>query len=625
MKQRWLICIVFMLSLLMPQTVSAQTRLPSGRPVSELSQMIENYIAENQDTTAAVSVAVFQGEETLYEGHHGQLNLETSLSAGEESVYEWGSVSKLLVWVSVMQLWEQGLIDLETDVQQYLPEGFLTKLAYDEPITMTHLMNHNAGFEDTVFQMSARDESELLSLGEALQVSEPHQVYRPGEITAYSNWSTALAGYVVEQISGQDFVEYVHEHIFEPLDMEETALAPDYSDNYWVKGQLLQNQGYSSTLAPIDDGLFYINLYPSGSAAGTLADFITFAKALLPAEDGGSLLFEEDSTLNEMLSPSLTYPGTDIDYINHGLWSHEFNVQTLGHGGNTMMYSSYLLIDPVSQLGMVIMTNQGNEVIYSFGLPELVFGESGMMITEGEEYSGDASRMAGLYYSTRTIHKGLGKMYLLSSLQPFIANEAGNLEISLFGLASIFAEEIAPNTLMITQQFGDLELNNIARYSEINGLKKMTSPYVETLEADFRIWLVVIVTFLFILAMIWSLLVLVVNLIRWLVQKIRRKPTGFDSFKGTQLRLSVTNLLLIANIIIVAQKMYSFEEPRSSLWINILISIIIAVLPLLYSIKLFKQWPQLQASKWQKASYVITLCMGLIVSLTVLVLEMYRY
>ncbi len=167
-----------------------------------------------------------------------------------------------------MQLWEEGLIDLEADVKEYLPEGFFTKLKYDEPITMLNLMNHNAGFEDAIFQMCAEDESKIISLEEALKIMEPYQINKPGEICSYSNWSVALAGYIVERITGQPFYEYVQEHIFNPLEMKNTGLDPKYSNNFWVKSRLLENQGYTHELVPKKNGLFYLNIYPAGSAAG---------------------------------------------------------------------------------------------------------------------------------------------------------------------------------------------------------------------------------------------------------------------------------------------------------------------------------------------------------------------
>ncbi len=118
---------------------------PSGIEFVNIGTEIDSYAAENEDSFASFAAAVFSGDEVLYSSHFGFIDRENQIAADENSVYEWGSISKMFVWVSVMQLHEQGKLDLEADIQTYLPEGFLTKLKYDEPITMINLMNHNAG------------------------------------------------------------------------------------------------------------------------------------------------------------------------------------------------------------------------------------------------------------------------------------------------------------------------------------------------------------------------------------------------------------------------------------------------------------------------------------------------
>lgn len=388
-----------------------ESALPSGVPDSQIGEIIDTYIEEHKDTTAGVSIAVFRGQETLYKTGYGYANIENQLAVNDETVYEWGSVSKLLVWVSTMQLWEQGKIDLDEDIKEYLPEGFLTKLKYDEPITMKNLMNHNAGWEEVIFQMCAVDADSILPLEEALKTIEPRQVNEPGKVCAYSNWGVALAGYIVERISGQPFYQYVQDNIFKPLKMEHTSLSPLNIDNPWVKSKFLESEGYTSDLSPIGDGLFYLNIYPAGSTMGTLDDFLTFAKALIPDSVGSGQLFKKSETLTEMFSPTLSFPGTDIDYNNHGFWSH---AQALGHGGNTNMYSAYLLIDPISGVGLVLMANQAGETTYTYGLPPKVFGQLGQMASKDSREN--VAGPAGFYYSGRTIKEGLGKMYTFTIL-----------------------------------------------------------------------------------------------------------------------------------------------------------------------------------------------------------------
>ena len=622
MRYRKLIAFIIMLSLLIipSEALASEEILPSGTKDSEIGKVIEDYIEANKDTTAAVSIAVFRGEETIYKTAYGYANIEDGLKADDETVYEWGSISKLLTWVSVMQLWEEGLIDLEADVKEYLPEGFFTKLKYDEPITMLNLMNHNAGFEDAIFQMCAEDESKIISLEEALKIMEPYQINKPGEICSYSNWSVALAGYIVERITGQPFYEYVQEHIFNPLEMKNTGLDPKYSNNFWVKSRLLENQGYTHELVPKKNGLFYLNIYPAGSAAGTLGDIVKFAKALLPNSDGSKVLFQSQDTLREMLSPSLKYPDTEVDYINHGLWSHEYNVQALGHGGNTNMYSTYLLFDPVSSVGTVIMTNQGNECTYNYGIPPMIFGDIGAMAYE--EGRSSISEIEGVYFSARGIRKGIGKMYTILSIEPYLDDGEGDLSASLFGLAKINARQIAPDTFIITHELDSMKFDRMARYSN-NGIKKLSSSYGETLEADGDLWAIVIALILFIIAILWSIVLLLVSFIRFIIRKAKRSGKTHDSFKKYEIILCTGVLLLVVDIMLVANKMMSLV-PRSSLIINVIAAIILALAPIGYTIQLYRGWPQLTSGKSQKTSYIITMCMGFAITLIVIVLEMYR-
>lgn len=613
-RQRIIILsLLIMVSVFGIEPVSAQEVLPSGIADREIEESIQKYIEENKETTAGVSVGVFRGDDTIARIDYGYANSEKYLEVNQETIFEWGSVGKLLVWTSVMQLWEQGLIDLEANIQNYLPEGYLS---YEYPITMVNLMNHNAGFEDIVFEMAAIDEESLLTLKEALVVTQPKQVYQPGKVTSYSNYSTALAGYIVELISHQPFYQYVDEHIFEPLEMHNTSVHPNYEDHPHVREGLLRGQGYTSDLKPMNDGFFYLNLYPAGSVAGTLDDMMIFAKAITPNTSGNQKIFKNESTLNEMLSPTMVYPGTDIDYNNHGLWSHEYDVQALGHGGNSIMYSSYLLFDPISQVGLVIMTNQESELIYNYGLPPLVYGPVGSMTQSNERNENNA---AGLYYNARTIRGGIASMYTVLNIQPYTTVNDYNLKSSLFGTLDI---QVAPDTYLSTQKIGDFELTSLSRYSVVDGIKTLTSPYGQSIEADAGIWILSITLVLLVIAILWSVVVIGVSLIRFIHSKITK--SSLSSFNKVQVAMCLCLWLLVANILWVAQKMLSMEATHISLIINVVMSVVLAIIPIVYAIYLIKSWPKLVDGKLAKFSYLMTLMMGFVITLTVIVLEMYK-
>ena len=123
----------------------------------------------------------------------------------ETTVFEWGSISKTFVWVSVMQLVEDRKIDLETDIRTYLPDGFLKNLRFAEPVTLIHLMNHTAGFEEELLDLRYYSASEEIPFKEVLSAHQPKQVYPPGTVSAYSNYGAALAALIVEEASGQSY------------------------------------------------------------------------------------------------------------------------------------------------------------------------------------------------------------------------------------------------------------------------------------------------------------------------------------------------------------------------------------------------------------------------------------
>lgn len=169
----------------------AQKYLPSGIKYEDLPQEIESYLGNNKDTTYGLNVIVYDRNQIIYENYFGYLDKEAGLKADFDSVYEWGSISKLLVWVSIMQLYEADKIDLNRDIREYLPDNFLNNLSYDKPITILDLMNHKAGFQDTYF-IQTTDPSEIKSLDDTLSTNQPRQIYEPGQHTGYSNWGAAL-------------------------------------------------------------------------------------------------------------------------------------------------------------------------------------------------------------------------------------------------------------------------------------------------------------------------------------------------------------------------------------------------------------------------------------------------
>ena len=405
------------------QVRADQQKLPSGTPYDQIGQKIENFYKEHEKTSAGLAAAVFDKDgNTLYQNNFGYMDKEEKLAVDDSSVFEWGSTTKITVWVSVMQLWEERKIDLKTDIKEYLPQNFLKHLKYDKPITMLDLMNHQESFDETPLYMGSDK-----SLEELLKENQPPQSYKPGELTAYSNYGTALAGYIVERISGQSFADYVHEHIFQPLGMKHTALKPDLSDNSYVQKQWEKEKTYDTEGNLLKgDHPFILGEYPAGRATGTFSDLKRFAQALLQKKT----LFKRAETWETFYSPTNTFPHTDIPINSHGLWSIEYeNTRTLGHGGNSPGFTTSLLLDFKTGVGSVIMVNQGLETNFTSKIPELIYGQK--KSTSQEQVK---NFQPGFYRMARTFNQGpLSLMKMMPNYTTYIKNPNDNPNIQSRG------------------------------------------------------------------------------------------------------------------------------------------------------------------------------------------------
>src|ERR671910_221092 len=224
---------------------------------------------------AAVSI-VKDGKLFLAKGY-GHADLENGIPVDpERTIFHVGSVGKLFTWTAVMQLAEEGKLDLDADINTYL--DFEIPETYPEPITLADLMTHTAGFEEQFAAQLADDQRDVLPLREFLVRYMPERVYPPGEYSAYSNYGTALAGYVVERVSGEPYERYVTNNILKPLGMEHSAatqplpadLAADLS-----KGYHYQDGAYDAK------DIEWISNAPSAPVHATATDMARFMLAHL--------------------------------------------------------------------------------------------------------------------------------------------------------------------------------------------------------------------------------------------------------------------------------------------------------------------------------------------------------
>lgn len=485
---------------------------PSGIAFSEIGKEIEAYAKDK--TYPSFETAIFCGDEVLYTGCFGYSDVENQIPADEETVYEWGSTTKTLTWVSVMQLWEQGKLDLEADVRTYLPDDFFQHLSYDDPITMLDLMNHRAGFQDTIYTMGVQDESKITSLYDTLKAIEPAQINKPGTVTSYSNWGTTLAGYIVERVSGESYVDYVHHHIFEPLGMEHTAIDAAHTDNQWVRQQRGKLKTYyvaeengSERLENLGDA-WYVLLYPAGSATGTLGDLLKYGQSLV---DENTPLFEKSATLDYMLSASSFIGDTGIPNSCHGFIATQYAVEVLGHNGSTIGCSANLCFNRETGIGTVVMTNQDLEDYFISGIPKLIFGDmcDNPILTSFEIT--DASDFSGYYMSNRSMPKGIFKLPNMMSFLP--VQKISDTEYYI--IDGVTVTQVS-NDVCLLDMGGSKGL--VAAESDENG-RRIIRNSVDDYTEDSLIPIQLVSIAVYVVIAVISVILLLVKLIRYIMKK----------------------------------------------------------------------------------------------------------
>lgn len=441
MYKRFFLLILISVTLFFPKTLYAnEYETPSGIPLSEVEDYVDGYVSDYIGKTAAgASIVITKNNEIVLSKGYGFADVENQVKIDSgTSIFEWGSISKLFVWVSVMQLVEQGKIKLDEDIKNYLPNGFLKHLQYDDPITMLDLMNHTAGFEERIFDLGYANANQLKPLDVGLQIAEPNQIYRPGEVVAYSNYSTSLAAYIVQLITGQDFNKYVEEHIFQRLGFSDsTAYLSSESNKQLIKNKV---NGYEL----VDIGKFersteyYMSMYPSGAINGTAEDLAKFSDALMPQSHNKNALFENEDTLKKLLSQSYS-ANEHAPGIAHGFWEYDGMYKGFTHGGNTNSFSSNFHIVPEENFSVIILTNQASEVDISYGLVKELVGEKEQHNVSTPPLPNSKS-LEGKYISARKMESGFLNLYnylLPLTVQSINENE---IEVSLAGATAVYTQ-----------------------------------------------------------------------------------------------------------------------------------------------------------------------------------------
>ena len=379
---------------------------------------------------AGATIAVVKDGKLLFAKGYGFADVQSKKPVSpQETLFRPGSISKLFTWTAIMQLYEQGKLDLDHDINEYL--DFKIPDAYGKPITLKNVMTHTPGFEEQIKDLF---DTKPVSpnLGQYLKTHIPGRIYPPGTVPAYSNYATAVAGYIVERVSGRPFEQYVTENIMQPLKMTHSTfsqplpqeLAPFMSSGYRLG---------SDSAGPFE----IVNPFPAGSLSSTATDMAQFMMAHLQDGQLGDVKILKPETARLMHS-RLFALDDGANAMCYGFYEETRNGhRIIGHGGDTVFFHSDLHLVLDQNVGFFISYNSAGNSSGLGDSPRANIWEAFLdryypytvPATTSASAKDDAKAVAGTYVLSRKSENSFLKV--ASILQQFSVSPVGDGDIEV--------------------------------------------------------------------------------------------------------------------------------------------------------------------------------------------------
>jgi CubicO group peptidase (beta-lactamase class C family) len=338
------------------QSASAAEVVPQAHELTaeDLGSFLDGLMPlqiQRADIAGAVVAVVKDGKLLFARGYgYADVAKKTPVSP-ETTLFRPGSISKTFTWTAVMQQVEQGKLDLDRDVNDYL--DFKVPPAFGKPITLRNIMTHTSGFEETVKDLFVHSQNDLRPLPEYLRVHMPERVYAPGVTPSYSNYATTLAAYIVERVSGQDFDDYVEQHFFKPLDMHHATFRQPLPDA--LKADM--STGYilgSGEAKPFE----FVQVAPAGSLSASGIDMTHWMIMHLQNGKYGDVQILKPETAIQMHARQQGPWLPSMNAMCLGFYEESQNGhRIIGHGGDTISFHSDLHLILDANVGFFVSYN----------------------------------------------------------------------------------------------------------------------------------------------------------------------------------------------------------------------------------------------------------------------------
>lgn len=409
---RTLLLTILIIGLIFP-TVMAEAEIPEiEQPqltTEQANAFLESFFKDPdvQSMYQGAAVSIVKDGDIVIEAGYGFSDVHNEEKVNpDHTLFRIASVSKSLTAVAVMQLVEQGLLDLDEDIQTYLGD-IQVENPFDQPVTLRHLLSHTSGFEIRDPQPTDFHDDFTLFVGieDYIRATMPPVVREPGTAYMYGNFDSLLQGLIIQNVSGEPYEAYMENHIFAPLEMNDSGflLTEDLLEQVAV--------GYDPAGEPLDPYTIVPTIMPHGGMLTTVADMSKFMIAFLDDESSDSTRILEKASIEEMseyrvsshdLLPNTTY-GFESSRRLPGVGSSQ---HILTKAGDLTGYSSDIWLIPEENVGVFLTYNNNaplRDMLFQ-GFIAHFFPQyampAGLDLYESEE-AADLNRFVGYYQDLR--------------------------------------------------------------------------------------------------------------------------------------------------------------------------------------------------------------------------------
>jgi CubicO group peptidase (beta-lactamase class C family) len=320
---------------------------------TDLSAFLDGVIPqqiEKADIAGAV-VAVVKDGKVLFEKGYGYSDVEKKAPVSpQDTLFRPGSISKTFTWTAVMQQVEQGKLNLDADVNQYL--DFKIPPTFGKPTTLRDIMTHRSGFEETIKDLFVGEQKFLTPMGQYLPSHLPKEIFAPGTIPAYSNYATTIAAYAVQRVSGQDFNDYVDEHFFKPLNMTRATFRQPPPESL----KPFMSNGYDLGSGK-PKHFEWVEVAPAGSLSASAESMAHWMIMHLQNGRYGDAQILKPETAIQMHARQEGWPA-GMNAMCLGFYEQNLNGhRVISHGGDTELFHSDLFLILDSNVGLFVSYN----------------------------------------------------------------------------------------------------------------------------------------------------------------------------------------------------------------------------------------------------------------------------